>query len=389
MAAVPIEFPREFSNPSLSANPVLQEKINKLTQEWLGSMRYMGALKLHLDFMNITSLDGIAFVDEIVELNINRNPIASLENVRFPRNLKTLRITDSQITSLRGINWPDNLMELNIDNSLIETLEGVIFPPTLGGLRLNGCNITTLEGVIFPVNLTHLMLTRTGITSLKGAIFPNKLVHLMLKDNQITSFEGMKIPPVLSASSFHIENNPIDPATVSLLERPTEAVKRAIIRDYPETAQYFEAQGEIKEVAMRNLQNHVRSIAQFLQPLIAERKEKEEEKNRGHRQVLFVNMPSGVQYTIPFIPELPIQSAIDYLEQNYLLSLINGWNNIEIIYRGAPVNPERRFADYNIESEATLNLTGRKLSYQGGRKKTKYNRLKIKKCKSRRKYCSY
>jgi hypothetical protein len=382
MAAVPIEF----SNPSLSANPVLQEKINKLTQEWLGHMRFGfgGTLQLHLDFMNITSLDGIVFVDEIVELRINRNPIASLENVRFPRNLKTLRINDSQITSLRGINWPDNLMELNIDNSLIATLEGVIFPPTLGALRLNGCNITTLEGVIFPVNLTHLMLTRTGITSLKGAIFPSKLTSLNLSNNQIASFEGMKFPPLLT--HLDLGNNPLTDniQTVNLLERPTDFVKRSIIRDYPETAQYFEARGKIKDVTMQTLQNHVRSIAQFLQPLIDERKEKEEEKNRGQCQVLFVNMPNGVQYTIPFIPALPIQSAIDYLEQNYLLSVINGWDNIEIIYSGAPLNPERQFADYNIESEATLNVIARKLSQHGGRKKTKYNRLKIKKCKSRK-----
>jgi hypothetical protein len=386
MAAV--QLPIEFSDPSRSANPVLQEKINKLTQEWLGGMRYgLGVvdLKLQLDFMNITSLDGIAFVDEIVELNINRNPIASLENVRFPRNLKTLRITDSQITSLRGINWPENLIELNIDDSRIATLEGVIFPPTLNALRLNGCNITTLEGVIFPVNLAYLVLTRTGITSLKGAIFPNKLIHLMLNDNQIASFEGMKFPPLLSASSLQIKGNPIDPATVSLLERPTEAVKRAIIRDYPETAQYFEAQGEIKEVAMRNLQNHVRSIAQFLQPLIAERKANEEATLAEGKPRLVVNTPNGVQYTIPFTPTLTIQEgAIDYLERNYLLSVMNSWDKVDIIYRDAILDPNSTFAHSNIESEATLNLTGRKLSYQGGRKKTKYNRLKIKKRVSRK-----
>jgi hypothetical protein len=206
-----------------------------------------------------------------------------------------------------------------------------------------------------------------------------------LSNNQIASFDGMKFPPLLT--HLDLGNNPLTDniRTVNLIERPTEVVRRSIIRDYPETAQYFEARRKIKDVTMQTLQNHVRSIAQFLQPLIDERKEKEEEKNRGQCQVLFVNMPSGeVQYTIPFIPALPIQSAIDYLEQNYLLSVINGWDNIEIIYSGAPLNPERRFADYNIESEATLNVVARKLSQHGGRKKTKYNRLKIKKCKSRK-----
>ena len=227
------------------------------------------------------------------------------------------------------------------------------------------------------------MLTGNNITSLKGITFPNTLSSLYLDGNQITSFESMKFP--LSLAWINLARNPIDLATVNLLERPTEAVKRAIIRDYPETAQYFEAQGEIKEVAMRNLQNHIRSIAHFLQPLITERKAKEEANLAEGKPRLFVNIPNGVQYTIPFTPTLTIQEgAINYLEQNYLLSVMNNWDKVDIIYRDAILDPNSTFAHSNIESEAILNLTGRKLSYQGGRKKTKYNRLKIKKYRSRK-----
>jgi Leucine-rich repeat (LRR) protein len=251
-------------------------------------------------------------------------------------------------------------------------------------LVINYSPITTLEGVRFPPNLGSLMLTGNKITSLKGITFPNTLSALYLDGNQITSFEGMKFP--LSLALINLARNPIDLATVNLLERPTKAVKRAIIRDYPETAQYFEAQGEIKEVAMRNLQNHVRSIAQFLQPLIAERKKAKEEANLTEGKLrVFVNTPNGVQYTIPFTRTLTIQEgAIDYLERNYLLSVMNSWDKVDIIYRDAILDPNSTFAQSNIESEATLNLTGRKLSYQGGRKKTKYNRLKIKKYRSRK-----
>ena len=332
----------------------LQGEINKYTQ------MNSNPLALNLTSMSFNSLQDIVFKDNITEITIGgkNNRITTLENVRFPPMLRILRIHDSLLNSLRNVSFPNSLEDLSVIRSQLTTLEGVIFPPNLNILMLNG----------------------NRITSLKGVVFPNRLYQLYLDDNQITSFEGIKFP--LSLSGLTIKDNPIDTRTVNLLERPTEVVRRSIIRDYPETAQYFEARRKIKDVTMQTLQNHVRSIAQFLQPLIDERKEKEEEKNRGQCQVLFVNMPNGVQYTIPFIPALPIQSAIDYLEQNYLLSVINGWDNIEIIYSGAPLNPERQFADYNIESEATLNVIARKLSQHGGRKKTKYNRLKIKKCKS-------
>ena len=382
--------PREFSNPSLSTNPGLQEKINKSTQEWM-RVRGLGVNgRLDLDNMNITSLDGIVFIDDIDDLNINRNPIASLENVRFPRNLINLRITDSQITSLRGINWPDNLTELNIDNSQIATLEGVIFPPTLNALRLNGCNITTLEDVIFPVNLAYLMLTRTGITSLKGAIFPNKLINLVLNDNQIASFEGMKIPLRLSSESFHIKDNPIVPDTISRLERPTEAVKRAIVRDYPQIAAYFESQRESEEINMRNLQNHVRSIAAFLQPLIAERKAKEEAKLPKGKPRLFVTGPvTREMYVIPFGSTQTVQSAIDYLEQNYLLSVRNSCVKIILMKDKHKLDPAQIFAGTTppIQNEDTLTALASN-SYnspqQGGRKQTKHNKLKIKTSRSRK-----
>ena len=312
--------------------------------------------------LNITSLDGIVFKDETKTIFTHNNPIVSLANARFPSKLEGFNISSSHITSLSGIiNWPGSLVSLVINYSPITTLEGVRFPPNLGSL----------------------MLTGNKITSLKGITFPNTLSSLYLDGNQITSFESMKFP--LSLASITLARNPIDPATVSLLERPTEAVKRAIIRDYPETAQYFEAQREIKEVAMRNLQNHVHSIAQFLQPLIAERKANEEANLTEGKPQLFVNTPNGVQYTIPFTRTLTIQEgAIDYLERNYLLSVMNGWEKIDIKLGGGILEPDKTFAHYNIESEATLVVTGRKLSQHGGRKKTKYNRLKIKKRRSRK-----
>jgi hypothetical protein len=161
----------------------------------------------------------------------------------------------------------------------------------------------------------------------------------------------------LSLASFHLERNLINPDTITLLKRPTEVVMREIVRNYPQTAAYFESQQELEELNMRKLQNHVRSIAAFLQPLIAERKAKEEATLMKGASLLFVNTPNGAKYRIPFVASQTVQSAIDYLEQNYLLSVMNSYAKIRLTKSSdnTVLDPSRTFADMNINNEDTVN----------------------------------
>lgn len=320
----------------------------------------------------------------------------SLEGIRFPDivinrgETKVLRIYDTTINRLDNAIFPPNLLELVIMRNRITSLNGVRFPESLRYLTIENEQLQTLEGVQFPSNLVELHISGSRITSIKGITFPSKLISLNLSNNQIASFDGMKFPPLLE--HLDLGNNPLiaNIQTISLLERPTEAVKRAIIRDYPETAAYFESQRESEEINMRNLQNHVRSIANFLQPLIDERKATEEAKLPEGKPRLFVSGPvTREMYVIPFDSTQTVQSAIDYLEQNYLLSVRNSCVKIILMKDKQKLDPTQIFAGTTppIQNEDTLTALASN-SYnspqQGGRKQTKHNKLKIKTSRSRK-----
>ena len=318
---------------TLTETQKLQGEINKQLQ-WSSD-----PTSLFLMSMKFNSLEGIVFKDNLRQLFIGgeNNAITSLENVNFPPNVKVLRIHDSPIRSLQNITFPERLEELSVIRSQLTTLEGVRFPP----------HITTLN------------FNENRITSLKGVTFPNTVFHLYLDDNQIASFDGMKFP--LSLSVLSIKNNPLNEniQTIRLIKNPSETVIRDIVRAYPQTAEYFEQQKESEIHNMRKLQNHIRSIAQFLQPLIAERKTKEEAKlTKGKPRLFVVNASNNNTYTIPFIASQTVQTAIDYLEQNYLLSVTNSYVKIKLTKRSdnTVLDPLRTFADYSIQNEDTLNV---------------------------------
>lgn len=316
---------------TLTETQKLQGEINKQLQS------SSDPTMLFLSSMNFNSLEGIVFKDNVKNIYIGgeKNRITTLENVRFPPTLRVLRIIDSLLNSLSNVTFPNTLEELIIFRSELTTLDGVTFPPNLNILGFNGNKITSLKGVIFPL----------------------KLEQLYLDDNQITSFDGMKFP--FSLIGLSIKNNPIDIQTISLLENPSETVIRDIIRAYPQTAEYFEQQKESDKLVMGKLQNHIRSIAAFLQPLIVERKAKEEAKlTEGIPRLFVVNASNNNTYTIPFIASQTVQTAIDYLEQNYLLSVTNSYVKIKLTKPSdnTVLDPLRTFADLSIQNEDTLNV---------------------------------
>jgi hypothetical protein len=327
---------------------------------------------------------GIVYGGELWLMNLNG--FTSLEGITFPNKVVDITIIDTEINTLKGTIFPSGLTRLYIRRNKLTSLNDAVFPDSLKELTINNGQITALDGVRFPSGLDSLNLNDNQITSLKGCIFPLVVTSLSLSNNKITSFEGMKFP--FSLVGMNIVNNPINPQTVTLIERPTETVIREIVRAYPQTASYFDSQREFEQLTMLKLQNHVQSIAKFLQPLIVERKAKEEALiSAKHTPVLFVNTPNGQKYSIPFNGAQTVQSAIDYLEQNYLLSVMNSCVKINITKDSNPLDPVRTFADNQIEIQDTLTVlqnNSLETYQQGGRKQTKHNRLKLKKGKSRK-----
>ena len=80
---------------------------------------------------------------------------------------------------------------------------------------------------------------------------------------------------------------------------------------------------------------------------------------------LFVKFGT-TSYTIPLDTSKTVQSVIDYLDEMYLVSLVNGCASIALQYSQQPLVPERTLADYNIQAESTVHIRCNLPAQQGG-----------------------
>lgn len=133
------------------------------------------------------------------------------------------------------------------------------------------------------------------------------------------------------------------------------------------------------EPIAKAVKHELGSVIQFLKPLIQERIIKEAEQLESLPK-LFVRFGT-TSYTIPLDTSKTVQSVIDYLDEMYLFSIVNGHALITLQYSGQQLVPERTLADYNIQNESTVNIV-RHPAHQGGRKSKKSHKKSHKKsCK--------
>jgi hypothetical protein len=104
-------------------------------------------------------------------------------------------LRDMQIASLIGITFPNNITHLNLSNNRIDSLVEVRFPDSLRVLMLDHNQIHSLHGVRFPDSLRVLALEHNNIASLDGVVFPRDLVILHLQSNPIGRDEITRVVP--------------------------------------------------------------------------------------------------------------------------------------------------------------------------------------------------
>lgn len=104
-------------------------------------------------------------------------------------------LRDMQIASLRGVTFPNNITYLNLSNNQIDSLVEVRFPESLRVLMLDHNQIRSLHGARFPDSLRVLALEHNNIASLDGVVFPRDLVILHLQSNPIGRDEITRVVP--------------------------------------------------------------------------------------------------------------------------------------------------------------------------------------------------
>ena len=125
------------------------------------------------------------------------------------------------------------------------------------------------------------------------------------------------------------------------------------------------------EPIAKSVKHELGTVIQFLKPMIQERIIKEAERLESLPK-LFVRF-NGMTYTIPMDTSKTVQSVIDYLDEMYLVSLVNGCASIALQYSGQPLVPERTLADHNIKNESTLHIRCTLPAQQGGTNTRKKN----------------
>jgi hypothetical protein len=118
------------------------------------------------------------------------------------------------------------------------------------------------------------------------------------------------------------------------------------------------------EPIAKSVKHELGTVIQFLKPMIPERIIKEAERLESLPK-LFVRF-NGMTYTIPLDTSKTVQGVIDYLDEMYLVSLVNGCASIALHYSEQQLVPERTLADYNIQNESTLCIRCTLPAQQGG-----------------------
>ena len=329
-----------------------------------------GLTKLNLAGKHIPSLQGVKFPPDLIEINFYGSQVNNLKGVQFPPGLKILELTHNQISSLEGVRFPSELTKLSLILNQITTLEGVQFPSGLIELNLGQNKISSLDRVQFPPGLRILKLEQNQITSLAGVRFPPELVELDLHNNhKITSLEGVQFPNTMMRLSMHGTGLKSLTGIISPNKYVIESLKQQFLHLYlrdlhPEKsalkATRQSQKSSIKEMAdlsQKSMQNQLRAITSFLREGMQLRAQQHAEQLLSDREgkptkyeetLFYAKLTNGKKYPIPMNEEMSIQEVLNYLNENYYISILRNCGDMHINKPGVG----------NLESSRTLNDCG-------------------------------
>lgn len=188
-------------------------KLNNVTNE-LNTLSNLKVLKLDKNNMkNIPNLQ----LDEILELNLNRNNIVSIDTNHFPENssLKILNLNSNHIMTIHegAIDNLSNLEVLKLNRNEIKSLPNHLFKyqTNLRILELNHNKLHVINALLFQglSNLTTLKLRFNNIDKIMdGAFFGFKSMNLLQLDhNKIRGISKGWMYGLESLTTLSMSNN--------------------------------------------------------------------------------------------------------------------------------------------------------------------------------------
>ena len=195
-----IEFTNLYTLDGLNNCPNLVDlsiSYNKLTSiNSANGLEYCTALEI-LDISNniISSLDGLQNCTTLLFLNINNNTLTSIDSLNGLQNctaLKELHIQHNKLISLKGLENCTALEMLYISDNTLHSLDGLQNCTALKVLYIYHNKLISLKGLENCISLKELSTSYNNITSLDGLQNCTSLQTLYISDNNISSIHELE-----------------------------------------------------------------------------------------------------------------------------------------------------------------------------------------------------
>jgi hypothetical protein len=208
--------------------------------------------------------------------------------------------------------------------------------------------ITSLEGVQFPNTLMRLSMHGTPLKSLTGIISPNKYVIESLKQQFL-----------------HLYLRDLHPEKLAL--KATRQSQKSSIK-------------EMADLSQNSMQNQLRAITSFLREGMQLRAQQHAEQLSSDREgkptkyeesLFYAKLKSGKKYPIPMNEEMSIQEVLNYLNENYYISILRNCVDMHINKPGVgKLDSSRTLKECGVVSDDVLEVVCG--TQQGGFRHNRY-----------------
>ena len=176
---------------------------------------------LEMEANNISSIDGIALLQNLTRLSLGRNIISDISGLNTLTNLTHVYLFDNAITDIDPLHSLENLTNLGLSNNHIRNIAPLSGLSHLEWVNLSNNLISDASPLYQSAKLHTLFLSNNALTRLDAAHF-NHLTRLSLTDNRIERIDN--IEALNAIEILRLANNRIEdvsafaalPETVSL-----------------------------------------------------------------------------------------------------------------------------------------------------------------------------